>query len=339
MKKLLNTIYITRQDSYLYKKGETLCISCDGELLGRLPIHTIEALVLFGVVSCSPFLLGFCAENGVSVTWLGRTGRFLGSLQGPVSGNVLLRKKQYHLHDDMDFCQNLSQNFVAGKIYNSRTVLRRAFRNEENTEINMACTRLGDALERTKKAKNLDELRGIEGEAARVYFSVFNKLILVDDEDFLFNGRNKRPPLDPVNCLLSFTYTLLTHDIRSALESVGLDPAVGYLHRIRPGRPSLALDLMEEFRPYLADRLVLTLINRKQLKPKDFKKQRSGAVLLKDDARKTLLEAWQTRKRDKVLHSYLEEEMELGLFFFAQARLLAQHIRGDLPEYPPVVIR
>jgi CRISPR-associated protein Cas1 len=316
-----------------------VAVTHGGQTRAKFPIHTLSGLVLFGQVSMSPFLLGHCGKNGVSVSWLTEYGRFLGSFHGPTSGNVLLRRAQYRLSDDLVKARDLARAFCVGKIYNCRTVLRRAAREREDgdPDLDKACERLGNCLARLEQSLSLDEVRGIEGEAAQVYFSVFGRLIL--SADFTFSGRNRRPPLDAVNCLLSFLYTLLTHDLRSALESVGLDPQVGFLHRDRPGRPSLALDLMEEFRPWQADRLALTLINKKQLTAKDFQRTESGAVLLRDEARKTVLTAWQERKRDEMLHPFLNEKMPVGLMPQAAARLLASHIRGDLDLYPPFVVR
>jgi CRISPR-associated protein Cas1 len=337
MKRFLNTLFITTQESYLAKDGECVAVKLGEQTRAKIPIHTLSGLVLFGQVSISPFLLGHCGQNGVTVSWLTEYGRFLGSFHGPTSGNVLLRRTQYRISDDPQKSRDLARAFCVGKIYNCRTVLRRAAREREDADIDRACERLGNCLARLERDISLDEARGIEGEAAQVYFSVFDKMILAPG--FTFNGRNRRPPLDEVNCLLSFLYTLLTHDIRSALESVGLDPQVGFLHRDRPGRPSLALDLIEEFRPWQADRLALTLINKKQLVPKDFQRTESGAILLRDEARKTVLTAWQERKRDEMLHPYLNEKLPIGLMPQAAARLLASHIRGDLDLYPPLVLR
>lgn len=337
MKRFLNTLFITTQESYLAKDGECVAVNHGGQTKARLPIHTLSGLVLFGQVSMSPFLLGHCGKNGVSVSWLTEYGRYLGSFHGPTSGNVLLRRAQYRLSDDQVKARDLARAFCAGKIYNCRTVLRRAARERADADLDRACERLGNCLTRLEQNIPLDELRGIEGEAAKVYFSVFGKMIL--SAGFTFNGRNRRPPLDEVNCLLSFLYTLLTHDLKSAIESVGLDPQVGFLHRDRPGRPSLALDMMEEFRPWQVDRLALTLINKKQLTTKDFQRTESGAVLLCDEARKTVLTAWQERKRDEMLHPFLNEKIPVGLIPQAAARLLASHIRGDLDLYPPFVVR
>ncbi len=339
MKHHLNTLYITTQDSYLAKDGECVAVHHDGALKGKIPIHTLGGLVLFGHVSCSPFLLGHCAENNVAVSWLTENGRFLASMHGPVRGNVLLRREQYRKADSPEESAAVARSVVIGKIANCRTILRRAARERPDDRIDAACEALGFCMSRLGGELPLDVARGIEGEAARLYFGVFGLLINNADPAFVFSGRNRRPPLDAVNCLLSFLYTLLTHDVRSALESAGLDPAVGFLHRDRPGRPGLALDLMEEFRPYLADRLACTLINRGQVKAKSFKKVESGAVLMNEDTRKEVVVAWQERKREEVEHPFLKEKMPVGLLWHAQARLLARYIRGDMEAYPPFAIR
>ena len=339
MKQHLNTLYVTTQESYLSKDGECIAVHQGGDLKGKIPVHNLGGLVLFGQISCSPFLLGHCAENNVAVSWLTESGRFLASMHGKVSGNVLLRREQYRKADDLNTSSSIARSVTIGKIANCRTVLRRAARDKPNAQLDKVCEQLSMCLSKLNKDLALDVVRGVEGEAAQLYFSVFDHFINSPESAFQFSGRNRRPPLDAVNCLLSFVYTLLAHDIRSALETTGLDPAVGFLHRDRPGRPSLALDLMEEFRPYLADRLVCTLINRGQVKPKGFKTSESGAVIMNDDTRKEVLTAWQERKRDEVEHPFLQEKMSVGLLWQVQARLLARHIRGDLDAYPPFVIR
>lgn len=343
VKQYLNTLYITTQESYLSKDGECICIHQEGREKRRFPIHTLGGLVLFGTVSCSPYLLGHCAENGVTVSWLTENGRFMAAMQGPVSGNVLLRRAQYRKADDAASSASLARSFCTGKVYNSRTILRRNAREQLNSasakRLEEACSRLSHCLARLRTETNLDITRGIEGEAANVYFSVFDCLISNTDDSFAFNGRNRRPPLDAVNCLLSFLYTLLTHDARSSLEAVGLDPAVGFLHRDRPGRPSLALDAMEEFRPYLVDRLACTLINKGQVKPKGFRKTESGAVIMDDETRKTVLTAWQARKKEEIEHPFLQEKIPVGLLWHMQAKLLAKTIRNELEAYPPFVVR
>ncbi|MBU4011262.1 MAG: type I-C CRISPR-associated endonuclease Cas1c, partial [Proteobacteria bacterium] len=283
MKKHLNTLFVTTQGAYLAKEGETVVVKVEKEVRLRIPVHTIGGIVCFGNVGCSPFLMGFCAENGVGVSFLSEHGRFMARIQGPVSGNVLLRREQYRKADDPAFSAGMARAVLIGKIANCRTVLNRALRDHSEKidadQIADTVKRLSYNLELLNRDQSLDVLRGLEGDAAHIYFGVFDHLIVSQKEAFYFHERNRRPPLDNVNCLLSFIYTLLAHDIRSALETVGLDPAVGFLHRDRPGRPSLALDLMEEFRPVIADRLALSLINLRQVQDKGFKKTDSGAVL------------------------------------------------------------
>lgn len=341
MKKHLNTLFVTTQGAYLAKEGETIAVKVEGEVRLRLPVHTIGGIVCFGNVSCSPFLMGFCAENGVGVSFLTENGRFMARVQGPVSGNVLLRREQYRRADDPEKSVNVARAVLTGKVANSRTVLQRALRDHADKmaaeEVSFAVKRLNNYLHLLNQDQTLDALRGCEGDAAHIYFSVFDHLIVAQKEDFSFQERNRRPPLDNVNALLSFIYTLLVHDIRSALETVGLDPAVGFLHRDRPGRPSLALDLMEEFRPFLADRLALSLINRQQVQGKDFQKSEAGAVLMTDETRKTLLVAYQERKQEEIFHPFLDEKVTIGLLFHTQALLMARYLRGDLDGYPPFI--
>jgi CRISPR-associated protein Cas1 len=339
MKKHLNTLFVTTQGAYLAKEGETVAVKVEGKVRLQLPIHTLDGIVCFGQVSCSPFLMGFCAERDVAISFLTEHGRFLARVQGPVSGNVLLRRQQYRNADDSCFSAVMAKAFVAGKVYNCRTVILRALRDHADKVDGKA---LGDAAERLtsilmhlQQDMSLDRARGFEGEAAKNYFGVFDQLITARKADFFFRERSRRPPLDRMNCLLSFLYTLVLHDTRSALESVGIDPAVGFLHRDRPGRLGLALDMMEEFRPFLADRLVLSLVNLGQLKAKGFKITETGAVLMDDDTRKTVLKAYQKRKQEEIMHPFLNEKMEVGLLFYAQALLLARFLRGDLDGYPP----
>ncbi|MCX5826159.1 MAG: type I-C CRISPR-associated endonuclease Cas1c [Deltaproteobacteria bacterium] len=342
MKKHLNTLFVTTQGAYLAKEGETIVVKVEREVRLRLPVHTIGGIVCFGNVSCSPFLMGFCAENSVGISFLTEHGRFLARVQGPVSGNVLLRREQYRRADDPQTSADVARSVLTGKIANSRTVLQRALRDHADKmaadEVGFAVKRLSNYLDLLNQDKPLDILRGFEGDAAHIYFSVFDHLIVAQKKDFSFQERNRRPPLDNVNALLSFIYTLLVHDIRSALETVGLDPAVGFLHRDRPGRPSLALDMMEEFRPFLADRLALSLINRQQIQGKGgFQKSDSGAVLMTDETRKTLLVAYQERKQEEILHPFLDEKVTIGLLFHTQALLMARYLRGDLDGYPPFI--
>lgn len=340
MKKHLNTLFVTTQGAYLAKDGETVAVRVDGEVALRLPVHTLDGIVCFGNVGCSPFLMGFCADRDVTLSFLTEKGRFLARVQGPVSGNVLLRREQYRRADDLNFSAMIAKQFVTGKVANCRYAMKRVLRDHpEKVDVGVlenTINRLTASLRRLQDDLTLDEVRGIEGDAAHVYFGAFDNLIVREKEHFFFRQRNRRPPLDRINCLLSFLYTLLMHDVRSALESVGLDPAVGYLHRDRPGRPGLALDVMEEFRP-MVDRLAVSLVNLGQLQAKDFTFSESGAVRMSDAARKTVLVAYQSRKQDERLHPFLEEKMALGLFFYGQALLLSRFLRDELDGYPPVI--
>jgi CRISP-associated protein Cas1 len=339
MKKHLNTLFVTTQGAYLAKDGETVAVKVDQEVKLRIPIHTIGGIVCFGNVSTSPYLMGFCAENNVGLSFLTEYGRFLARVQGPVSGNVLLRREQYRRADDPVFSAEIAKSVLTGKIANCRTVLQRALRDHavkmDVTLVDQTSSRLNQYLEMLQKDHALDMIRGFEGDAAHAYFGVFDQLIITQKDDFSFNERNRRPPLDNVNCLLSFIYTLVMHDVRSALECVGLDPAVGFLHRDRPGRPSLALDLMEEFRPFIADRLVLSLINLRQVQGKGFHQSDSGAVTMTDETRKTVLVSYQERKQEEIYHPFIEEKVTIGILFHIQALLLARYLRGDLDGYPP----
>ncbi|MCX5903440.1 MAG: type I-C CRISPR-associated endonuclease Cas1c [Proteobacteria bacterium] len=341
MKKHLNTLFVTTQGAYLSKEGETVVVKVEQEIRLRVPVHTIGGIVCFGQVSCSPFLMGFCAENGVEISFLSEYGRFLARVQGPVTGNVLLRREQYRKADDLQFSAEMAKAILIGKIANARTVLQRALRDHGDKlnarEVELAAKRLAHYLELLREEQPLNVVRGYEGDAAHIYFNVFDHLIISQKEHFTFAERNRRPPLDNVNCLLSFLYTLLVHDVRSALESVGLDPAVGFLHRDRPGRPGLALDLIEEFRPFIADRLTLSLINLRQVNEKGFKKSDTGAVLMTDETRKTLLVTYQERKQEEIFHPFIEEKVTIGILFHIQALLLARHLRGDLDGYPPFI--
>ena len=343
MKKHLNTLYVTTQGAYLSKEGETVLVSVEREKRLQVPVHTLGGIVCFGRVICSPFLMGFCAENDVGLSFLTENGRFLARVQGPVSGNVLLRREQYRRADDPAFSAQMTRFILTGKIANCRTVLQRAVRDHgekiARPDLEQAIAEMGERLKRLERIDSLDALRGVEGETARGYFAVFDHLITNQKEGFFLKGRNRRPPLDNVNCLLSFLYTLLMHDVRSALEGVGLDPAVGFLHRDRPGRPGLALDLMEEFRPFLADRLALSLINLGQVAAKGFKASETGAVTMTDDTRKQVLVAYQKRKQEEITHPFLGEKMAIGILFHVQALLLARYLRGDLDGYPPFVWR
>jgi CRISPR-associated protein Cas1 len=340
VKKLLNTLYATTEGARLRKDGENVVAEVDGDERGRVPLHMLGAVVVFGATYVSPSLIGALAKAGITLVLLVRQGRFEARVEGPVSGNVLLRRAQYRASDQPD---EIVRSIVSAKIANQRTVLQRALRDhgEEMTAgrrvaVEGAVDRLEQILRRVAFLnEGAGATRGAEGEAAHVYFAVFGDLLRSPDADIRFNGRSRRPPLDPVNALLSFLYTLLTHECRSAAECVGLDPAVGFLHRDRPGRPSLALDLMEELRPVLADRLALSLINRRQLRSSDFEARDGGTVLLTDAGRKTVLTAWQERKKEERRHPFLDEMAPLGLVPYLQAQLLARHLRGDLDAYPP----
>ncbi len=345
MRRHLNTLYITTEGAWLSKERKNVVVSVDKKEIGRVPVHTIGAIVAFGRVMISPPLMGACGRDGISITHLDEHGRFLARIEGPVSGNVLLRRTQYRWADDDQRRLPIIRTIIAGKTLNQRTVLARNMRDygkdmqqKECEQMQAVIDRLAHIARRTQKPSlDAEALRGLEGEAARYYFSVFDMLIRGRRKKFRFSGRNRRPPLDRVNALLSFAYALLLVDCRSALETVGLDPAVGYLHTDRPGRASLALDLMEEFRSFMADRLVLSLINRRQIKGKDFDCMENGAVLLNEEGRKKLLIGWQERKRDQLTHPFLGEKTTIGLLWHLQAQLLARHLRGDLDAYPPFV--
>lgn len=340
MKKLLNTLYVTTEGASLRKDGENVVASIDGEEKARAPMHMLSSIVLFGPVQVSPAVLGACAVAGITIVFLERNGRFQARVEGPAAGNVLLRRAQYRASDQP---LEIVRSIVMGKVANQHAVVSRAMRDYGAEMDEPARDELGGTLERLafmlrgaiSSADSPDALRGSEGEAAHLYFKCFPKLIRSPDPELRFNGRSRRPPLDPVNALLSFVYVLLTHDCRSAAESVGLDPAVGFLHRDRPGRPSLALDLMEELRPVLADRLVLSLVNRRQVRANDFITRDGGAVILTDEGRKVVLTAWQERKREERRHPFLNESAPIGLIPYLQALLLARHLRGDIDAYPP----
>ncbi len=339
MRKLLNTLYITTPESYISKDGLNIVVSANQKEIFRIPILNIEGIVTFGYIGASPGAMKLCTENGVSLTFLSPNGRFISRIQGPVKGNVILRKLQYKLSDDEQFSLNISKLFIAGKIQNYKNILRRYVRDYgENIEVLNASEFLQTRKNSIQKATNLNQLRGIEGDAANKYFSVMPNLILNQKEDFAFNGRSRRPPKDAVNAMLSFAYTLIANDVSAALETVGLDPYVGFLHTLRPGRTSLALDLMEELRAYLGDRLVLSLINRKQVSKKDFLSQGKESIVMSDDAKKALISSWQNRKKETITHPYLNEKIPIGLIPYVQAKLLAKYLRGELDNYPVFLI-
>lgn len=339
MKKLLNTLYVTSEHSYLSLDGENVVIIDQEKEIGRIPLHNLEAIVSFGYRGASPALMGGCASRNISLCFLTPQGKFLARVTGSVRGNVILRKRQYEASNNLNISMGVARNCILGKVYNARWVLERVTRDHglqvDVERIKKASGFLQNSLEHIDACKNMDQLRGYEGEAASIYFGVFDELILQQKREFIFTGRNKRPPMDNINAMLSFVYTLLTNMIASALETVGLDPYVGFMHTDRPGRVSLALDLIEELRPVLADRFVLTLVNKKMVTGKDFSKKEDGAVIMNEKARKGLLTEWQNKKKDIITHPYLGEKVEWGMIPFVQAMLLARYLRGDLDEYPP----
>ena len=338
MKKLLNTLYVTSENSYLALDGENVVVFDEKTEIGRLPLHNLEGIVSFGYRGTSPALMGACAERNISLCYLTPQGKFLARVSGRVKGNVILRQQQYASSRDEQVSLDIARNCILGKVYNARWVLERAVRDHElqidAEKVKAASGFLKQSLEFIQASQSKDQLRGYEGEAASIYFGVFDQLILQQKRDFAFHGRNKRPPLDPVNALLSFVYTLLTHTITSALETVGLDPYVGYLHTDRPGRTSLSLDLIEELRAVLADRFVLSLINKKMVSKKNFSKKENGAVLMDDEARRKVLTEWQNKKKEVITHPFLKEKVEWGMVPYVQAMLLARYLRGDLDGYP-----
>jgi CRISP-associated protein Cas1 len=340
---ILNTLYVTSEPAYLHLDHDTVRVEQNRECKLQVPLHHLGAVVCFGDVLVSPALLRRCAEDGRSLVYLDRNGEFGARMEGPTSGNVLLRRDQYAGSLDAGRTLRIARNIVAAKIQNARQVVLRAAREAQNEEDGEALSRVARdqaaIVERLPAAADLDTVRGHEGEAARLYFGAFERMLLVDREAFRMQGRSRRPPLDRMNALLSFLYTLLLHDCVAAAEGVGLDPQVGFLHVLRSGRPALALDLMEELRAVLADRLALTLINRRQVTPKDFEERPGGAVRFTDDARKTVLVAYQKRKQDEVHHEAADRKAPLGLVPHIQARLLARHLRGDMDEYAPYLYR
>lgn len=338
IRQLLNTLYVQRQGTYLRLQNENALLESQEEEHEdfEVPLHHLGSVVVFGNVLVSPYFIQQCSEDGRPITWFSRGGRFKGRLQSPTSGNVLLRRAQHEALSHEDQTRGLAASFLKGKIGNQRYVLQRALRDDvaDPEPLKAGVEKLGSHLDDLESASTLGELRGIEGNASSTYFGLFDDLILSDDDDFVFVERNRRPPEDPVNALLSFAYTLLTRDCEAALEGVGLDPQVGYLHALRPGRPSLALDLVEEFRPIIADRTALTLVNRKQLSADDFDHRTGGAVRMTEEGRSTFLEHWQKRKQREVAHPAFEKKTPIGLLPHVQARLLARRLRGDLDSYP-----
>ena len=339
MKKLLNTLYIINPDQYLSLDGENVVIKMGGEVAGRVPLHNLDGIVTFGYTGASPRLMEACAKYNIALSFLSTSGKFLARVVGETKGNVVLRKTQYQKSEDEQESLEIAKSFILGKVFNCRWVLERATRDHplqiDCEKVKHASGLLKNSLDFINNSTSLDELRGFEGEAASIYFSVFDEMILQQKSDFIFDGRNRRPPLDEVNALLSFTYTLLAGMVQSSLECVGLDPYVGFLHSDRPGRASLALDMMEELRPVLADRFVLSLINKRMISAKGFYKKESGAVVMDDTTKKVVINEWQNRKKDEIKHPFLEEKIQWGMVPHAQALLLARYIRNDTDAYPP----
>ena len=338
MKKLLNTLYVTSENSYLSLDGENIVVLDSEKEVGRLPLHNLEGIVSFGYRGTSPALMGACADRNISLCYLTPQGKFLARVSGKIKGNVILREQQYASSQSEEKSLEIAKNCIIGKVHNARWVLERATRDHsmqiDVEKVKSASDKLRKSLELIKSCQSKEQLRGFEGEAASVYFGVLDELILQQKKEFTFQGRNKRPPLDHVNALLSFVYTLLTNTITSALETVGLDPCIGYLHTERPGRVSLSLDLIEELRAVLADRFVLSLINKKIISGKNFDKKENGAVLMDDELRRIVLTEWQNKKKETLTHPYLKEKVEWGMVPYVQAMLLARYLRGDLDGYP-----
>lgn len=339
MKKLLNTLFVMQPDTYLSLDGDNVVLLKENDRIGRLPLHNLESIVSFGYTGASPALMGYCAERNISLVFMTMNGRFLARVIGESRGNVILRKKQYRISDDEISSAMIARNFIIGKIYNNKWILERMTRDYplrvDVAKFKETSQALSAVIQSVRECEDLESLRGWEGQAAISYNKMFDQMILQQKDDFYFNFRSRRPPLDNVNAMLSFAYTLLANDVASALEGVGLDAYVGFLHRDRPGRVSLALDVMEELRGVYADRFVLSLINKKVVNKDDFLKKENGAVIMTDESRKKFLAAWQNKKQEKITHPYLGEKITWGLVPHAQALLLARYLRSDLDEYPP----
>lgn len=339
MKKLLNVLYVTAPDTYLALEGENVIIRKEEKIAFRIPLHNLENIVCFGYSGASPALMGACADRNIGLCFLSAHGRFLARVSGRVRGNVLLRKEQYFVSEDQNLSIPIAASFLVGKISNCRKVIDRCLRDHsvsvDTQALSAASASLKESMRMIRTCETIDDLMGVEGNAARIYFGVFDQLILQQRESFFFTERSRRPPLDNLNALLSFLYTILSSEVTSALEGVGLDPYVGFLHQDRPGRPSLALDLMEELRPVFADRLALTLINRKQITGKGFTQKESGGIIMDDETRKKVLEVWQERKKEMITHPFLKETIPFGLIPHVQALLLARYLRKDMDAYPP----
>jgi len=341
MRKLLNTLYITNELAYCSLNDENIVILVDNKEVKRVPFVNFENIVCFNYLGCSPALMGKCGEEGIPICFLRSSGKFLARVTGPIKGNVHLRRAQFEKLSEEEVCLKLAQNVISAKFHNSRHILARAIRDHaekiEVDSINNAITVLSNSINSVYETENIDSVRGYEGECSRKYFEVFNELIIKNKDEFTFAGRTKDPPLDKVNAMLSYFYTILTLDIQSALETVGLDPYIGFFHTDRSGRASLALDLIEELRAYLVDRFVLSMINLQQVKDDDFLQKEGGGIIMTDECRKTMITAWQKRKHEIITHSVIKEKIEIGLIPFVQANLLAKYIRGDIPEYVPYI--
>ncbi len=339
MRHLLNTLYILSEDIYLSLDGENVVANRDKQAVARYPLHTLQNIITFSYAGASPALMGACAQRQIALAFCTPRGKFLARVCGEGNRNVLLRRTQYRAADDLSQCCQISRTMIFGKLFNARWSIERTRRDHslrvDSEKLVSVSKQIYGLLSQVKEVTALEELRGLEGVGASAYFSAFDEMILGDKETFSFQGRSRRPPLDAVNAMLSFAYSLLAHDCASALESVGLDSYVGFLHRDRPGRTSLALDLMEELRPCMADRFVLTLINNRQIKAADFHYMESGSVLLTDDGRKVFLKHWQEKKKETLTHPYLGEKLPWGMIPYIQALLLARYLRGDLDAYPP----
>lgn len=338
MKKLLNTLFVTSEDIYLSLDGENVLANREHEIIARYPLHTLQDIVTFSYSGASPALMGKCASDGIGLSFCTPRGKFLARVSGKNNGNVLLRRQQYRIADEPYQCCRVARSMVFGKIYNCRQSLERTRRDHAlvvGDSLTAPSDKLKLALPAISEETDLTSLRGLEGAAAKVYFDCFDSLILQNKDCFTFETRNRRPPTDPINALLSFAYSLLANDCASALESVGLDAYVGFMHRDRPGRASLALDLMEELRPCMAERFVLTLVNNRVLSEKDFERQESGAVYMTDNSRRAFLKSWQEKKQEKLTHPFLGEKLQWGMIPYVQALLLTRYIRGDIDAYPP----
>jgi len=343
LRTLLNTLYVTNPEAYVSRDGENVVIKIDNKEALRRPIHILENIVCFNYVGISPGLMKLCVDNNVGVSFLNEYGRFMARVSGKIKGNVLLRRTQYRYADDIEKSLEISKNCITGKLVNCRNVVSRSIRDHEDVidsdKMRFVLEKLSASLENIKNVTNIDELRGIEGEAARSYFSIFDNFILKQKEYFYFVERSKRPPMDNLNALISFAYTLLSNDMESALETVGLDPYVGFMHTDRPGRISLALDMIEELRPYIAERFVISLINKNQISPKGFVRKESGGIIMDKDTKNIFLTAWQKRKQEVITHPFLNEKIEIGLIPYVQAMLLARYLRNDIESYPPFFMR